>query len=448
MLYRKWGSNNDEVIKYTSSINSDKEIFQEVKLVMKAHVIELYLDKIINKEISKKILDAINNFNELPEGYEDIHEALEDFIINNVGEDGGWIGLARSRNDHVATALRLKMRGEIIDILESIIELRTLLIEKSKIFKKVLFPSYTHFQPAQPTTFSHYMLYIEEELSARWNILFSILKIINRSPLGSGAIVGTNIAINRNREAELLGFDNIIINTISATSSRSDLISSISEITNLMVSMSRIAEDMILLSSSFTGYVKIPDSQVSTSSLMPQKRNAVTMEILRSKGGECIGILTSIMSIYKGIPSGYDLDLQEINKNLWNCIKIVKSSLEVLKDLFNGIEILNKDIDKSTLATDEAEKIANEGKPYRKAYFDVADKVMHGSFSPIITLNESIEHKSVSGSPNPKILEEDLRIIEKRLNLDKLSLNEYKTLVVSKMGQLRVIEDDIMQEGL
>ncbi len=113
MLYRKWGSKNDEVIKYTSSIDSDKEIFQEVKLVMKAHVIELYLDKIIDKKISKKILNAINSFNELPEGYEDIHEALEDFIIKNVGEDGGWIGLARSRNDHVATALRLKMRTEI-----------------------------------------------------------------------------------------------------------------------------------------------------------------------------------------------------------------------------------------------------------------------------------------------------------------------------------------------
>ncbi len=291
-------------------------------------------------------------------------------------------------------------------------------------------------------------MYVEEELSARWNVLFSILKNINRSPLGTAAIVGTNININRDRESELLGFDNIIINTISATSSRADLISSISEMVNLMISMSRIAEDMILLSSSFTGYVKIPDSQVSTSSLMPQKRNAVTMEILRSKGGECIGILTSIMSIYKGIPSGYDLDLQEINKNLWNCIKIVRSSLEVLKDLFDGIEILNKDIVKSTLATDEAEKLAIEGKPYRQAYFDVADKVMHRTFSPTITLNESIEHKAVNGSPNPKILEEDLKNIEKRLDLDKLSLNEYKSLISGKIGQLLVIEDDIMQEGL
>ncbi|MEM0067844.1 MAG: argininosuccinate lyase, partial [Saccharolobus sp.] len=115
MLYRNWGSHNDEAVSFTSSIDSDRLIIDEVKITMKAHVITLYLGKYINKETAKKILAALDEFKEIKQGYEDVHEALEDFLIKRIGELAGWIGLGRSRNDHVATALRLKFRQELID---------------------------------------------------------------------------------------------------------------------------------------------------------------------------------------------------------------------------------------------------------------------------------------------------------------------------------------------
>jgi len=187
----------------------------------------------------------LNEFKEISQGYEDVHEALEDFLLKNVGEEAGWIGLGRSRNDHVATALRLKLRNKLIELLTEINSLRKTLLDKAKEHITTIFPSYTHLQLAQPTTFAHYLTYIEEELASRWEIIFFTLKLVNRSPLGSGAIVGTNVKIDREKEAELLGFDDIVYNTLSATSSRADIITTISELTVLMVVLSRIAEDLI-----------------------------------------------------------------------------------------------------------------------------------------------------------------------------------------------------------
>ncbi|BDC19613.1 argininosuccinate lyase [Acidianus sp. HS-5] len=445
MLYRKWGSSGDEVISFTSSVEFDNEIINEVKLTMKAHVIELYLDKIINKETAGKIISAINEFKEIPSGYEDIHEALEDYIIKKVGEEGGWIGLGRSRNDHVATALRLKSREELLSILDQLIKLREVLLDKADKFVDVIFPSFTHLQPAQPTTFGHYLAYIEEELYSAWELLFSNLKLINRSPLGSGAIVGSNVSINREREAEMLGFDEIITNTISATSSRIDLISSVGSIVSLLLVLSRIAEDMVIFSS--MKLVKLPDNQVSTSSLMPQKRNPVTMEIMRAKAGELIGFFTSLSSMYKGLPSGYDLDMQEMNKYYWYSFDYAKSSISVLKSLFEGIEVLQASLDYSMLATDEAESLSLQGIPYRKAYFEVSSKVMKGTFTPSINFKESINSKKTEGSPNPGILKNDIKKARDRIEENKSRLNEFKTNVSNKISQLRAIENDL-QEGL
>ncbi|TRM83699.1 argininosuccinate lyase, partial [Sulfolobus sp. F3] len=184
MLYRSWGSSKDEVLSFTSSIDSDNFILEEVKLTMKAHIINLYLNGYISKITTKKLLIALKEFKELSKEYEDIHEALEDFLISRVGDEAGWIGLGRSRNDHVATALRIKLRNEIIEILSKINKLRDVLLKKAKEHTNTIFPSFTHLQQAQPTTFSHYLTYIEEELSTNWDLLFSELSKVNRSPLG------------------------------------------------------------------------------------------------------------------------------------------------------------------------------------------------------------------------------------------------------------------------
>ncbi|MEM1626008.1 MAG: argininosuccinate lyase [Sulfolobaceae archaeon] len=446
MIYRKWGSNKDFVIKYTSSLDSDKYIIEEVKLVMKVHVIELFLSKYIDENVASSIIKSINSFTMDEKGeFEDIHEALEAYILKQLGEVGGWIGLGRSRNDHVATALRIKMRNEIIDILEKMLNFRKNIISNAEANLETIIPSFTHFQPAQPTTLAHYFLYIEEELSSRWETLFSILKLVNRSPLGSGAIVGSNIALNRLREAEMLGFESIIENTLYATSTRSDLISAVNEMCLTLVSLSRIAEDLILLSSKFVGILMLPDTHVSTSSLMPQKRNAVTMEILRSKAGVCIGIVSTLLSVYKSLPSGYNLDLQELNSYYWKITEDLKDAIEVLNDILLGLKVLKEYDDKEFLSTDVAEiRSVREGKPYRKIYNEIVEKIRAGVFIAEMSPLDSIKLKKVEGSPNPEFLKISIKNASKRVEDHENMLKSYKERIQLGLAQLRAIENELM----
>ncbi|BCU71405.1 argininosuccinate lyase [Stygiolobus caldivivus] len=445
MLYRKWGSEKDYVVTYTSSNESDREIFEEVKTVMKAHVIELYLSGYIKKDVAKKILQAINSFREYVGDYEDVHEALEDYIIKMVGEEGGWVGLGRSRNDHVSTALRLKMRDALVDVFEALYNLRSSLLSRAEKSTDILLPVYTHFQPAQPSSLAHYLLYVDEELDSVWDQLFTSLKLVNRSPLGSGAIVGTNVKLDRKREAELLGFEGVVYNTISATASRLDLISAISSLTLMMLVFSRLSEDLVLLSSSFIGIIRLPDTHVSTSSLMPQKRNAVTMEVLRTKVGECLGHLMSLMTIYKALPSGYNLDLQELNKHYWECVKHVIPTIYVVKDVLEKMEVIGKFDDKSITATDVAEDLALTGIPYRKAYMEVANKIKAGTFQSEISFKTSIEKKAVIGSPNPELIKDEISFKKDKLERKWNIFKEYKSQFIDKISELKVIEDGILQ---
>lgn len=439
MLYRTWGSSKDEVYNYTSSMDSDVYIEDEVKLTLMAHVIELQQSGYINKEIACKILTKIKNFKHNPsEKYEDIHEELESYLIKTLGDDGGWIGLGRSRNDHIATALRLKMRKELLETLEGLNELRAVLIEKAGSYINTPFPTFTHLQQAQPSTFAHYLTYIVEEVSSRWRILFEELKNVNRSPLGSGAVVGTNVKLDRQREAEILGFNGIVLNTLSGASSRADLVSAVGELTSLMVTLSKIAEDMIVYTS--IGIVKLPDSHISTSSLMPQKRNPVTMEILRARAGECIGELVSLLTIYKATPSGYNLDYQEMNRHYWRCTEIVKSSLDVLISLFQQMTpISDIKIEKLTLATDEAELLSMKGIPYRRAYFDIANKIKNNLFESTLKIEDSIKLKATMGSPSPQSVLYMISEYKKKLEEDEKTLKDYEDKINSGMKKIEEV---------
>ncbi|MEL9969581.1 MAG: argininosuccinate lyase [Metallosphaera sp.] len=447
MLYRKWGSKEDKVVKYTSSIKDDLRIVEQVKKVMKAHVIELFLSGKVTKEEANKLLYEINSFTQVDPSYEDVHEALEDHLIKTTGGAGSSIGLGRSRNDHVAAALRLEMRDETMELLESILAFRRTLLNKAEEFKSTLFTVYTHFQPAQPSTFGHYLLYVEEEVSSRWQMIFHALDLVNRSPLGSGAIVGSSANLDRRREASMLGFKDIVVNTISATSSRADLISVVMEVTNLMLAISRVVEDMILLSSKFVNVLELPETHVSTSSLMPQKRNAVTMEVLRARISKVVGDLVSIMSMYKSIPSGYNLDLQEINPLFWNVLDESKAGIEVIHDMIKEVKVKQVKPDNETLATDEAELKVEKGMKFRDAYFYVAKLVREGKFSPSITYEQSLLRKVVEGSPSPERMSQGISLAKKRLEEHVNMLIEYKNKVLEEEGKLRLIENDILQEG-
>lgn len=177
---------------------------------------------------------------------------------------------------------------------------------------------------------------------------------------------------------------------------------------------------------------------------MPQKRNPVTMEILRAKASESIGILTSLLSIYKGLPTGYNLDLQEMNKYYWLAVNYTISSIRVLESLFSQIQVNKVNIDESSLATDDAELLSiNKKVPYRSAYFEIAKKVREGSYKSTLKIEDSINMKAVIGSPNFDLITNLIKSRETKLEEDEKEIEAYKLKIISKVGELQVIENGI-----
>jgi len=279
-------------------------------------------------------------------------------------------------------------------------------------------------QPAQPSTFAHYLCAIDETLSDYAYAMKAVILITDKSPLGSGAVASTGVPLNREEMAEGL-FSRIAENSLYATSSRDFLSLACSIEVSLSVFFSRIASDVIFFSS--LGYFSLAEEHLATSSMMPQKKNAVTMEVIRAWGGEALGHLVALMSILKSLPSGYSLDMQEMNKHALSLMSGTEDATDVLKDCFESMRF-NKEkaaedaSDVRILATDIAEAIAlREGVPYREAHQMVAEAVREGRLKEEaerlgVSLGKAIG-KKVTGSPSPEMV---LKYIKKaREDLDE-----------------------------
>ncbi|MGI8720327.1 MAG: argininosuccinate lyase [Nitrososphaeraceae archaeon] len=295
-------------LNFLSSINVDDKILYYDILCTKVHVIMLYKIHILDKgEVVRLVreLDTVLRYPERisREGFEDIHEALETHLIKKIGINvGGKVQTGRSRNDQVITDIRVKARDDTIDVIVHLISLIKLLIEKSEDHLDSVMPLYTHLQQAQIGNFAHYLLSYSEVLMREIDRLFSLFERLNQSPLGTGPIGGSLLPLDRNMTAKLLGFDNIMSNSIDATSSRDFMIEFVSNMSSIMITLSRISEDLIIWSSQEFGFIEINDRHASTSSAMPQKRNPDPLEIIRSKTAIVIGNLTTILTILKSLP--------------------------------------------------------------------------------------------------------------------------------------------------
>ncbi|MCX8168724.1 MAG: argininosuccinate lyase [Candidatus Methanomethylicia archaeon] len=445
-MFRKklLGDQEPWLMKYESSMEEDREIVFEVLTTLKIHVEELKNQKLINNEQFKKIIEALNklegNVDKVFENEaEDIHEAIEIELEKMIGEEAKLISLGKSRNDHVSTAIKLHTIKEINEIIDEINRFRRVLLKKSKENLETIMPSFTHLQSAQPTTLAHYLMYIEEEMEEYQKILKYVNdEVINKSPLGAGAITGSIISIDRKRMAEKLKMKSIEVNTIKATGSRSFMVITSSILTALQITLSRIAEDLIIWSTNQFNYIQLPDNHLATSSLMPHKRNPVTMEIIRAQAGEAIGGNTAIMTILKGLPSGYNLDLQEATKHLWNIIKNIKDSLKVMCDAMKNMKInirrMRQDVENTpVIATEVAEYISFKYNiPYRRIHEAMAEALKEAKndiYEALeilrkrlelkenipMRIQEYVKMKENLGSPNPnqliKIIEEKERIL-------------------------------------
>ena len=239
------------------------------------------------------------------EGFEDIHEALEAFVIKKAGmESGGKMHTARSRNDQVALDIRMNLRDDINNICAAIADLVEGLIEKAEDNLDASMPMYTHLQQGQIGAFSHFLLAYAYSLMRDLERLYLCYQRINQSPLGACAIGGTSIPIDRKRTAVLLGFDSVVVNSIDATSSRDTILEYAANLSIMASSLSRISEDLIIWSTTEFGFVELSDRFCSTSSAMPQKKNPDPLELCRAKSAIVTSHVTGLLGIVKALPSG------------------------------------------------------------------------------------------------------------------------------------------------
>ncbi len=376
---------------YTSSMLDDISIFYPTIRINMAHAIMLAERGIIPKKDAAALLRAlielnntdISKFDFKPE-LEDIHIVIEEFVAKATSvKIGGRLHTAKSRNDQVSAAIRIALRISLLDVgmlLLRLIDTMMTLAEKNV---ETVMPGYTHLQVAEPTTFAHYMLAYCSAFLRDVERIEQAYNSANSCPMGACALSGTSFQIDRARVAGLLGFDRIEYNTMDAVGSRDFILQSMSAFAILMVNLSRLAEEISIWTSTEFDMIEIPDEFVSTSSIMPQKRNPVVAEISRAKTSCVIGNLVGAMTMLKALPQAYNLDFQELSPLLWSSVDEAKSSLEVMGRMLGKLkpkkEIMRKRAEHGfSMATELADTLVRKtGLAFREAHSVVGRMIVN-----------------------------------------------------------------------
>jgi argininosuccinate lyase len=311
---------------------------------------------------------------------EDVHLNIERRLTELVGDAGKRLHTARSRNDQVATDIRLWLRAEIDDIGARLAALGRSLLEQAERHAELVMPGFTHLQVAQPVTFGHHLLAYFEMFARDRERLADCRSRVNRLPLGAAALAGTTFPIDRARVARELGFEAVCANSLDAVSDRDFAIEFAACASLIMVHLSRLAEELVLWASPRFGFVNLPDRFCTGSSIMPQKKNPDVPELVRGKSGRVFGHLVALLALMKGQPLAYNKDNQEDKEPLFDTVDTVKDSLAVFADLVAGLEPVPQAMREATLqgfstATDLADYLVREGVPFRDAHEAVARAV-------------------------------------------------------------------------
>jgi len=364
---------------FLSSLAGDERIFAADLAVDRAHVVMLAEQGIIGDDEASDILEALAavdaaGHGALPEG-EDVHEAIESAVIDRVGPDGGKMHTARSRNDEVAACIRYRLRADLLAAAETTLGLREALIDAAAEHADTVMPGYTHLQPAQPITVGHYLMSYASTVARDTARLLDAYDRTNESPLGAAAFAGTPFDIDRERTAELLGFDGIVENSMDAASARDFLAESTAALATHATTLSGLAEDVIVFANK--GYVDLSDDYSSTSSIMPQKKNPDTLELTRAVAGDAIGELTGLLSTLKGLPRAYNRDLQRAHPHTFRAVDAVVEASAVAAGAVSTAswneELLAAEAGAGfSTATGIADLLAMTGLPFRTAHEVVA----------------------------------------------------------------------------
>ena len=476
---------SDITLEYVSSINDDSEIALYDIVGSQAHTLMLFQTNIISKNDAKKILTSLESLKDekfdVSSGAEDIHELIESLVIKRAGmASGGKMHTARSRNDQVVLDIRMKIRDDINIICNCLLDTIEALVSVAKNHQKTIMPLYTHLQQAQAGLFSHYLLAYSDVLYRDFQRLNDTFERVNQSPLGAGPVGGTSIPIDRHSTAKMLGFDDVVENSIDATSTRDFVAEYVSMISILMTNLSKISEDFIIWSTSEFSFIELADEFTSPSSVMPQKKNPDILELTRGKTAEVIGNLTAILTTMKGLASGYGRDLQQIKSSIWSTSKISINALIILKSMLLTLNVNKKQMKKITessnlIALDIAEKLVQEGIPFRVTH-KIAGILVHisaQSKKPItkLTLTE-IKQSVIDTKVDPLVVskiissatvitslkerksygssgyDEQKRMISdriERINVSRISVTKRENKIISSIKDLQKQIDEITQ---
>lgn len=366
---------------FTSSVSFDKRLWRYDIEGSIAHVKMLGKQKIISSKDAKSILRGLDKIRKeiqngrfkFSDALEDIHMNIEYALIKDIGITGGKLHTARSRNDQIALDLRLFLREEIRVIQKLIKDFQNTLVTLAEKHIDVVMPGYTHLQKAQPVLLSHHLLAYFEMLERDRERFEDCLKRANVLPLGSAALAGTTLPIDRRYVARLLKFPAISHNSMDAVSDRDFVIEFLSASSLLMIHLSRLAEELVLWSSEEFGFIELPEAYSTGSSIMPQKKNPDVPELIRAKTGRVLGHLLALLVVLKGLPLAYNRDLQEDKEPLFDTVDTVKACLSVLRGLIPKIRfnktIMRKSAEEGfSTATDLAEYLVRKGVPFREAH--------------------------------------------------------------------------------
>lgn len=312
---------------------------------------------------------------------EDIHSWVEQKLIEKVGDLGKKLHTGRSRNDQVATDLKLWCKQQIGDLHQAIVQLQQALVETAEANQDAVMPGYTHLQRAQPVTFAHWCLAYVEMLARDESRLQDTLKRLDVSPLGSGALAGTAYPIDREQLAGWLGFASATRNSLDSVSDRDHVLELLSNAAISMVHLSRFAEDLIFFNSGEAAFVELSDRVTSGSSLMPQKKNPDALELIRGKCGRVQGALTGMMMTLKGLPLAYNKDMQEDKEGLFDALDTWMDCLQMAALVLDGIQVKRPRCQEAAEqgyanATELADYLVAKGVPFREAHHIVGEAVV------------------------------------------------------------------------
>jgi argininosuccinate lyase len=370
---------------FVSSIGFDSPITKHVVSINMAHMLALARSKEVAPDVASAclgFLDGVPADLQLDASTEDVHHMIEQEAIRAIGMDNaGFMNFGKSRNDQVATAVRMEARSRLLDAAAALTQVQASIVRQVRKHKGAIMPGYTHLQHAQPVTLAHHLQAHFDAIQRDIARVMQAYERVNLSPMGAAALAGTSVRVDRDYVASLLGFGGLVGNAMDSVSSRDFALESASAAAIAMVDLSRMAEELILWSSSEFGFVEIADEYSATSSIMPQKKNPVVAETIRAKSGSVLGELTAMFAITRALPNSYNLDLQEVTPHLWRALDDTVESANLMAEMLSSLRF-DEEALRSSLATDmsTATELANHlveryHVPFRQAHAIVGELV-------------------------------------------------------------------------